>query len=267
MNKRSAVLAFLLLFCALVVTAVFMIGGRPARGQNSASEATNPVSRINDKAAVISGADETQIRGLADEVFKSFEIDQAPSEITDSLKERLVRAEVNYRSGRGKPVSEFGIVRMTNMLADQLGAPAYAKTNVFEVRRLEMNFLPYLSKLIGTKPVGEIRGPKPLGSSINPTLSPLEAVTIAGLLIQQKRFNPAYQVTQDEWVTQHGGKRQRKKAASASANQPGDNNRSDEVDQALQRGTGALSSVELFKLPHRALDMLGVERREGRTGQ
>lgn len=263
-RRKTTLLVFLVLCSALVITAVFVIGGRPASGQNSGDEAADSVSRINQKAALVNSGDETQIRQLADEVFKSFEIDQAPAAITESLKDRLVRAEVNYRSGRGKPVSEFGIVRMINMLADTLGAPNYAKTNVFEVRRLEMNFLPYLSQLIGKKPDGETNGPKPLGSSINPTLSPLEAVTIAGLLIQQKRFNPAYQMTQQEWVSNHGGKRGPKNFASALANR---DDKRGEIERAIQQGTGALSATDLFKLPHRALDMLGVERAEGGTGQ
>src|SRR5439155_1243433 len=133
------------------------------------------------------------------------------------------------------PVSEFGVVRMTNTLMDALGAPAYAKTNVFEVRRLEMNFLPFLSKFIGKKPAGQNNGAKARGSSINPIMSPLEGATIAGLLIQQKRFNPAYQVTQEEFVAKHAGK------GKAKGNGGGlddiDQKRSDEIEQAIQRGT------------------------------
>src|SRR5437016_8162566 len=190
MSRRSGVLSFRLVSSAFVITSVLVVGGRHASGQN---DATGAISRINERAALLNTADEARIRQLADEVFKAFDIDQAPPEIANSLKDRLVRAEVNYRGGNGKPVSEFGVVRMTNMLMDKLGAPAYAKTNVFEVRRLEMNFLPFLSKFIGKKPVGQNNGAKALGSSINPIMLPLEAATIAGLLIQQKRFNPTYQ--------------------------------------------------------------------------
>jgi hypothetical protein len=150
------------------------------------------------------------------------------------------------------------------MLMDKLGAPAYAKTNVFEVRRLEMNFLPYLSKFIGKKPIGQNRGPKVLGSSINPTMSPLEGFTIAALLIQQKRMNPTYQVTQDEWVAQHVGKG---KAKTADLPTELDTVRSNEFEQAIQRGFDSLPPGELLNLPNKALDKLGVARAEGRTGQ
>jgi hypothetical protein len=264
MRREKKVLVFLLLCSALVMTAVFVVGGRPASGQKSAGEATESILRINSKAAVLNSADETQIRELADEIFKTFDLDQVPAEVVDSLKDRLVQAEVNYRSGRGNPVSEFGVVRMTNMLADTLGAPAYAKTNVFEVRRLEMNFLPYLSKFIGKRPAGEVKRPKALKSSINPIMSPLEAFTIAGLVIQQKRFNPEYQVTNSEWVAKQSAKRQKK--AGDSANDIG-KDRSDEFEQAVQRGAAGLSAAQWLKLPNQALDRLGVARTDGRNGQ
>lgn len=267
MSQRKSVLAFLLLSSALVITAVFVTGGSVASGQDGAIEPTGAISRINTQAALLNTADETQIRALADEVFRAFPIDQAPFEITESVKDRLVRAEVNYRSGHGKAISEFGVVRMINMLADKLGAPAYARTNVFEVRRLEMNFLPHLSKLIGNKPAGEPDGPKPPGTSINPTLSPLEAITIAGLLIQQKRFSPEYQMTQEEWVTNQGGKRHPKNFASSWSSKTKNDKRSEKIDEAIRRGTDTLSMVELLELPHLALDRLGVQRAEGRTGQ
>jgi hypothetical protein len=264
MKGRRVILGLLLLSSALVITTVLAFGGRQASGQ---SEATDSISRINDKAATLNTADETQVRDLAEEIFKAFQLDEAPPEIAESVKERLVRAELNYRSGRGKPVSEFGVVRMTNMLADKLGAPAYAKTNVFEVRRLEMNFLPFLSKLIGNKPAGESNGPKPLGSSINPTLSPLEAITIAGLLIQQKRFSPEYQMTQDEWIANQGGKRHPKNFASSWASKTQHEKRGEKIEEAIRRGTDNLSMLELLELPHLALDKLGVQRADGRAGQ
>jgi hypothetical protein len=175
------------------------------------------------------------------------------------VKDRIVRAEVNYRSGHGKPVSEFGVVRMTNMLMKKLGAPAYAQTNVYEVRRLEMNFLPFLSKFIGKKPAGTSHGPKALGSSFNPEMSPLEGIAIANLLIQQKRVNPVYQVTYDEWLARRSAKKSGKQVIN-------DNSRRLEMEKIIQRG-GDLSVYELVKLPHRALDLLGVPRADGRAGQ
>ena len=259
MSKRNSLLGVLFLSSALCVTAVLIVGGRRASSQDFQIDRPDSIARINSKAELLNTADESVIRELTDGVFMSFDADLVPQEIKDSMKERIVRAEVNYRRGFGKPVSEFGVVRMTNMLMKKLGAPAYAQTNVFEVRRLEMNFLPFLSKFIGKKPVGTSHGPKALGSSFNPEMSPLEAVVIANLMIQQKRVNPAYQLTQDEWVAKHYGK-------NLSKHEFGDKSRSDEMEKAIKHG-GDLSVYELVKLPHRALDLLGVERVEGGTGR
>jgi hypothetical protein len=263
-KRKYKVLGVLLVSTAFVMTAILVVGNRRASGQNSAGEdrsgeETNSISRINSKAALLNNADETQIRELTDEVFKSFDLDSVPAAMTDSLRERLVRAEVNYRSGLGKPVSEFGIVRMTNMLGDKLGAPSYFKTNVFEVRRLEMNFLPFLSKFIGKKPNGQVSGPKALRSSINSTMSPLEAFTIAGLLIQQKRFNPTYQTTQAEFLAKRSAKGKVRNAGDG----PFDTKRKDDAEQAIQRASDTMSVTELFKMSHEALDKLGVSRGEG----
>ena len=259
MSKRNSLLGVLFLSSALCVTAVLVFGDRRARGQDTQNDQTDSVARINSKAELLNTGDESVIRDLADEVFASFDADLVPAEIKDSMKDRIVRAEVNYRSGHGKPVSEFGVVRMTNMLMKKLGAPAYAQTNVYEVRRLEMNFLPFLSKFIGKKPAGRNQGPKALGSSFNPEMSPLEAVAIANLLFQQKRVNPVYQVTHDEWVA-------RRLAKSSGKQAIGDNSRRLEMEKVIQRG-GDLSLSELVKLPHRALDLLGVPRADGRAGQ
>jgi hypothetical protein len=259
MSKRNSLLGVLFLSSALIVAAVLVFGDQRASGQDIQNDQANSVARINAKAELLNTADERVIRDLADEVFTSFNADLMPAEVLDSVKDRIVRAEVNYRSGHGYPVSEFGVVRMTNMLMKKLGAPAYAHTNVYEVRRLEMNFLPFLSKFIGKKPAGTSHGPKAIGSSFNPEMSPLEAVAIANLLIQQKRVNPAYQMTHDELVA-------RRLAKSSSKHEIGDNSRSLEIEKAIQRG-GNLSVYELVKLPHYALDQLGVERADGRTGR
>jgi hypothetical protein len=53
---------------------------------------------------------------------------------------------------------------------------------------------------------------------------------------------------------------------SSGKHEIGDNSRSRVIEAAFQRG-GDLSVGELVKLPHRALDQLGIERVDGRTGQ
>ncbi|MEP6912723.1 MAG: hypothetical protein ABI923_08210 [bacterium] len=261
MNRRYAVLALLLIGSALVTGAVFVAGGRLVRGQSqsNATENSHSLARINDKAGRITGSDEAAIRSLTDEVFNGFDSSQAPAGTVDAIKERLVRAEINYRAGVGKGVSEFGIVRMHNLLAGKLGVPDYAMTNVFEVRRFEMNALPYIPNLIGRS-----NAAKAIGSSFNATLSPIQAFSIATLLMQQKLYNEDYQVTQAEWVAKHGGNHATKEKNPSNGGKS-EKPRSREIDEAIERGAGSLRSAELLNLPGAALDALGIERNEGRT--
>jgi hypothetical protein len=260
--RHRKLFVLVLLSSALLVTALLVVGRR-ASGQDTAKETSNSIARINEKATLLNTGDQTQVREVADEVFKAFDLDQVPDEVISETRDRLIAAEVRYRAGQGKPISEFGVVRMVNMLADSLGAPAYAKTNVFEVRRMEMNFIPWLGKFMSQKAAHNNTDVKRVGASFNPTMSPLEAVTIAGLLIQQKRFNPGFQLTQSEWLAKHYGKRNPKDNLQEARNTQSH----EQLDQILQRSTDTMTAKDFIKLSHNALDKLGVPQAEGSANQ
>jgi hypothetical protein len=94
-------------------------------------------------------------------------------------------------------------------------------------------------------------------------MSPLEAVTIAGLLIQQKRFNPGFQLTQSEWLAKHYGKRNPKDNLQEARNTQSH----EQLDQILQRSTDTMTAKDFIKLSHNALDKLGVPQAEGSANQ
>jgi hypothetical protein len=172
----------------------------------------------------------------------------------DAIKERLVRAEINYRQGSHKvDPSEFRVVHVINRLADRLGAPAYARTNVFEVRRLRTDLLPYTSDL----QTGD------MADALGAPMSPLEAFFFAVSLFQQKRYNVDFQLTNDEWTALHGGAR----AGGGNGQFRGemdarrsDTSRGDEIEQAIDKGFAEMSAAEMLSLPEQLLDTLGVER-------
>lgn len=181
----------------------------------------------------------------------------------DAIKDRLVRAEINYRQGRGQGIAEAKVVQMVNLLAHKLGAPAYTRTNAFEVRRLQLGILPYLPDLLARPRAGDASRVRTRGTSINATLSPLEATYVAASLIQQKRYNEDYQLTHAEWVALHGGKRKDKaneKFRQQMKDRRKDSRRADEIERALANGFTAMSPAEILSLPEKLLDTLGVER-------
>ncbi len=270
-RRKTLVFAFLLL-CGLASGALWVISSSPARGQSQdtstgASPSNNSLGRLDTKAKAAKSGDEARIGELADEVLASLNVDEAPAGMADAIKERLVRAEANYRNGRGKGSSEFDIVRTVNGVAKKLNLPDYAKTNVFEIRRLEMNVLPLVPNFLGGQ---RNRREDARKGSINAELSPLQAVFVMGRLVQQKRNVPDSQLTNDEWVAFHGGRRTAQSKAlfqTAMESRRGDSTRTIAIDQAIKRGMTNIGPAELLNLPDRVLDALGIEHTEGRKGQ
>ncbi len=264
MKRRNVAGFSLLICCALIGGATWIASLNTvhglSRGEAAATARTSkPLASLNDKARAAKSGEEAAVRGLADEIFSQFDTEHAPAGLDDAIKDRLVRAEVNYRSSHGQGISDAQVVRMVNRLTHEIGAPSFARTDVFELRRLKTGLLPYTSDL-QSRAAGNAVGPKdPQASS----MSPLEATYFAVLLVQQKRSNPEYQLTHDEWVNLHGGKRKDK--ANAKFNDKikerrNDATRTDEMQKAFEDGLAKKSIGELLELPATLLDTLGVAR-------
>lgn len=268
MSKRLSVA--LLLCCALVCGFTWSVTKTTTQGQpqpEAPDKASNPLTALNAKVRAAKSGDATAARELADEIFVNFNLDEAPAGMADALKERLVRAEVNYRNGGHKGIPESDIVRAVNRLAHVLKAPAFARTNLFEVRRLEAGLMLYLPELrpqpSTADEAGNGKGRGAQRAPVSRKLSPLEASYIAALLVQQKRSNPEYQLTKEEWIALHGGRRvpggNDKFQAEMAARRNG-GGRSDELQQAIERSFTAMTPSQMLNLPVGLLDALGVER-------
>jgi hypothetical protein len=269
MTRRKTLPVALLLCCALACGIIWSATKNNAQGQSqrgARGRGSNPLAVLNAKVRAAKSGREDTAHALADEVFANFNFDQAPAGMVDALKDRLVRAEVNYRNG-GKGVVETDIVRMVNRFAYVLKAPDFARTNLFEVRRLEVGLMPYVPELRPRQAdADEANVGRKKGVTFTPdsrTLSPLEATCIAALLIQQKQSNPEYQLTNEEWIALHGRARtsegeNRFRAAVAARND--DRSRSDEMQQAIEHSFAAMTPRQMLDLPVGLLDALGVDR-------
>jgi hypothetical protein len=261
MKRQNLTVLLLLVLCGGGLGVFWFSLETPARGETEVArnQAHNPLLRINEKAKLARGSNEDEVRAVADEVFSTFNFDQAPAGMDDAIKARLVRAEINYRMGHGKgSASEFRVVHMVNLLAHRLGAPAYVRTNAFEVRRLRMDLLPYTSDLQSSLSRNDEKGPKKLGD----LMSPLEAFFIAMSLVQQKRYNAEFQLTNKEWIALHGGKRTAKANQAfldVMKNRRSDSSRADEVERAVRRGFTAMTPYQMLSLPDELLNTLGIE--------
>lgn len=162
----------------------------------------NPYKQLDDAARLIkSNTDQPSIRGLADAIF-SFPraLPPVPDPIANVIKERLVRAEINFRSGAQEGVMESDIAGLINSTADRLGLPSYAKTSAQQVRVLRMQLALSSPAFMGP---GVIEPNMKIGDSISQRLSPLQAVHLLNSLIDQKIINPDYQVEPAEWERTH----------------------------------------------------------------
>lgn len=264
MKRRNVAGFSLVLCCALAggatwIASINTVHGLSREEAAAAARASKPLAGLNDKARAAKGGDEAAVRALADEIFSQFNTEHAPAGLADAMKERVVRAELNYRAGRGKGISDANAIRMVNRLAHEVGAPAFAHTDVFELRRLKAGLLPYTSDL-QSRAAGSGAGRR---NPNEPSMSPLEATYFAVLLVQQKRFNPEFQLTHDEWVELHGGKRKSKADAKfhdKMRERQDDAARTEEMQKAFEDGLSKKSVAELLELPAALLDTLGVER-------
>lgn len=158
-----------------------------------------PCKRVNEKAGAITNGDERAIRELADSVLQLITSDRPPSAILRPLMGRVAQAEINYRSGRNAGIPEANIVRVIDHLAVKLGAPNYAKTDEDEVRYLRLDISQMMPNFIPRWPLGA--GEESLAIfpyTVDPLMSPLEAVYVTHSLITQKEFSDFFLLTAEE---------------------------------------------------------------------
>jgi hypothetical protein len=152
---------------------------------------------IENKAAVATTDDPNSIRDLVDELFNlPRAYPRMPSIIADTVKNRLVQAEILYRQGKKPGVREQDIVDVHNDLVDRFEGPRHSKTTLSQVRTLRMWLALSQPKLMGTG-IARQDG----GQTINPTMAPVQAAHLLATLIDQKFINPDFQVTPEEWET------------------------------------------------------------------
>ncbi len=156
---------------------------------------------IDEKALEAQNGEEYAVRALADEVFKAAEFADIPTKDRELMKARVLSHELDYRSGSSEGIREENIVLTINELADKFNAPDYAKTSALQVRVLRASFLKDYPNFIAQETSG---GEKILqasiGDSVSPTMSPLEAVYMTALMIEQKLLNEYYQYPPQQWV-------------------------------------------------------------------
>ena len=188
--------AVLICFCFTIAS----ISSISAQQMNSQTKGAwvNPYTELDRAAGLIKiGDDETQTRAFAEKIFNmSRSFPRMPAAVEDVLKDRLVRAEMAFRQGRGPGIQEDNIVQFVNSLAHKLNVPGYARTSTKQVRVLRMSLILTSPSFMGQ---GVSWSEMKIGDSIKPVMSPLQATHLILTLMDQKLINPEYQVPPEEW--------------------------------------------------------------------
>lgn len=279
MNKRVKVGLLLVVFGALAGT-LFWIGTNssakvPSRQEQKQVQRVQPESalaRINRKAHAAKGGDEQAVRDLADDAVESFTPSEVPAFTKETTKDRLARAEISYRQKKQKGISEQDVVKTVNQLADDLGAPEYGKTSSGQVRALRVSMMSGMPNLISPgKP--KIKA----GRASLSDMSPVEAVSLTLLMVDQKLHNEAYQVTpqefadnlrqkhREQWEAHRDGKSNNGQGHTATGPRLITGTTSDskskrnEMSDAIARSSKTMKAEKLTGLADKTLDKLGIE--------
>lgn len=239
MNKR---------FLGLLTISIAFLVALTVWAQTKAQ--TTQVSAIEQKARVIHDANDSQIRDLVNEVFRTHGLVSQDPGLLENAKDRLTRAEVNYRKGQQKPINEIDVVKAVNHVAEKFKAPQYAYTTQYEVRRVRVGMFAETPHLISQ----DVKPRKEAPKAFNPELSPIEAFHVAATLAQQKLVNPDYQLTCAERRAHWSEDHQRHTPRSLNSN------RTNELHDLVRKHAAQMTLEDAQKQAGESLDLLGIER-------
>lgn len=278
MNKRTKLIAAALVLCAAGGAIMWMSTQSAVKGAAAVmpkdDKYVDPFDKVNQKAKAAKKNDEKAVKELTEEIVDMLAPAAVPSFIKDKMKTRLARAEKNHRASKKDGISESNVVKMINELADKFGAPEYVKTDLLQVRVARIGLSAYMPDFVATEASEPKQGErKTLG-----LMSPLEAMTVAMHLLQQKMSNEAWQLTPQEfatnlhrkqlerWQTRHNQKNGGEQIVN-SETQPKTRLRSgksnpkrEAVRQAINRSATSMKPEDLTGLADVALDTLGIKR-------
>ena len=124
----------------VVVSALTVLVVKIVNSSSYANPSNAPQERIasvNAKAQHPASTDEAAIRQLTNEIFHQLalpEVDSAAS----TIKERLVRAELKYRSRVDGGISERKMVNAFNKFTRELDLPGYGRVSLGQVRYMRV---------------------------------------------------------------------------------------------------------------------------------
>jgi hypothetical protein len=189
-----------------------------------------------------------------------------PINLERDVKDRLVRAESDFLQGKRAGVREEDVALLVNTVSEKLKLPVFAKTSKNQIRALRMNMALASPVFMGR---GMANANMRVGESITSELSPLQAIHIIGVLVDQKFLDPHFQVSPQQWDQDSHGKeieRIRERQALLAANPKiqhrigtRENPMRQELQDALIQSTSSMDVDDAVSLIDAAFKTLKIE--------
>ena len=138
----------------------------------------SPLDAIEVRAQEAGSGDATLVRTLVDDALNA----SIFAGSAGSIRERVFRAEMSFRSGKGQAISEPALVGAINSVASIAFAPEAFKTSDEQVHALRIMLNATIPHFIGA----------------SDAMSPAEAIFLTGFLTQQKLYNPGLRLDPQE---------------------------------------------------------------------
>ena len=150
----------------------------------------SPLDQIENLAQQATWGEASAVRSLADAALNC----SIFAGSTHSIRDRIWRAELAFRTGKQKAVSEVRLVTSINQMASLAFAPEFLKTSEDQIQALRMMLNATMPHFVG----------------LSDGMSPAEAVFVTGFLTQQKLFDPTYKLDEQKmaaWVSSRAAER------------------------------------------------------------
>lgn len=178
-------------------------GSQPVR---STGPYRSPYQVIEDAASAMKPGNADSVRAVVEALFKFPGLAQRmPNEMAAVVKQRLIDAQMAYLDGKSLWIADGAIVDAINALTTAFDAPDYARVSWLQVRLIQSTItsvMPifmqlYPSRMYSISEYAQPGAPYPILPSV--PMSPLQAIFVTGLLIDQKLWNSDYQAAPAEW--------------------------------------------------------------------
>jgi hypothetical protein len=174
---------------SLIISATMMVTAEAQ--MHNPSSARERIKAIDSYAPTLAGTDTATVAQYTADVLQVTSL----RNLNPPLRDRCRRAEQDYRTGLRPAVTEAQVVAAVNKLGYELSLPGFTPTNLRQVRAVRFLMLPTLPNLLSSPTRDE-------HNLFTQEMSPIGAVYLASLIIEQKAMNIGFQMAPDAWVDQ-----------------------------------------------------------------